>query len=415
MEVPKNLTERQEYRWIINNGTPQMRTKALESLFLKFDINGSGEIDYDEFKKILWWLEFSLSDDGVREVFDELDADHSNCLDMLEFVKFFDVLERYKQMYEQDVKEQQVSLVRSKICQMFFVVIVLATGFFAYSWVAAMSQGKDASKWFTMTMVSCGMLVIGITGRHDRRSKLGVTSTSLQDSMEMLGSTQSPMQSSYRVHKMEQSQLMDSSMYASHGQMNSTNSPQESPTNRQSRQERHALALSDFSRQARPELSDEELIAEYQANEDTEDFAYHQGNYDLAKIQQHQITPSTFNPMATTRYKGNWVQRNNPSLTLQGTSDYVGKSIQNTNRMQTHAQREGLNKQKIENIKLNSTISSGWYAGSCSPYETGGMAPQGTNNRVSPMHGGVLHNKMLTDSDYNVSGKKVQVMAITQG
>jgi len=231
----------------------------------------------------------------------------------------------------------------------------------------------------------------------------------------MLGSTQSPMQSSYRVHKMEQSQLMDSSMYASHGQMNSTNSPQESPTNRQSRQERHALALSDFSRQARPELSDEELIAEYQANEDTEDFAYHQGNYDLAKIQQHQITPSTFNPMATTRYKGNWVQRNNPSLTLQGTSDYVGKSIQNTNRMQTHAQREGLNKQKIENIKLNSTISSGWYAGSCSPYETGGMAPQGTNNRVSPMHGGVLHNKMLTDSDYNVSGKKVQVMAITQG
>ncbi len=45
---------------------------------------------------------------------------------------------------------------------MFFVIIILATAFFAYSWVAASAQGRDASKWLTMTLVGASMLFVGI-------------------------------------------------------------------------------------------------------------------------------------------------------------------------------------------------------------------------------------------------------------
>ncbi|CAD7933276.1 unnamed protein product [Amoebophrya sp. A120] len=458
-EAPPNaahMSERQEYRWMLYNGTPAARVKALETLFIKFDINGSGEIDYDEFKKILWWLEFSLSDEGVREIFDELDADRSNCLDMREFVRFFDVLDRYRQMHEADVKDQQVGLVRSKICQMFFVIIILATAFFAYSWVAASAQGRDASKWLTMTLVGASMLFVGIfvlaaypilmmkyekyqqereqrnfelqqmkanMAHHETmdspksgkgsKSPMGMGSTSRSrpqldsdgfadfgDEPRFQSSTMTPgggqqMMSSYRMSRMDQSQmqLMDQSMHSTMGasQTMSPNNQSQQHNMGGSPNNQSKYALQDFSKQASQILSDEELIAEYQNNEEIEDFAYHQGNYDLAKIQQHQITPSTFHPMATKGYRGSWVQKNNPNLTLQGTSDYVGKSIQNTNRMSQHAQREGLTKQKIENIKLNSTISSGWYGGSCSPYESSHMIPpQATNNRIAPTEPGGL-------------------------
>ena len=49
---------------------------------------------------------------------------------MGEFVRFFDVMEKYQNMYESDMKEKQVSLVRLKIFQFFFIAVTLATGFF---------------------------------------------------------------------------------------------------------------------------------------------------------------------------------------------------------------------------------------------------------------------------------------------
>ncbi|CAD7949796.1 unnamed protein product [Amoebophrya sp. A25] len=357
-----NMSERQEYRWLIHNGAPSLRLKALESLFHKFDLNGSGELDYDEFKKILWWLEYSLTDGGVREIFDELDEDKSNCLDITEFVRFFDVLEKYRNMYESDIKERQISLVRLKICQLFFVAITMATGFFAYSWVAASATGGDTGTWLTMTLIGASMLIIGVfllaawpiiamkiaarqhakeakamaemyksqrmaeggvveddedfatkEKRLQRGSKNRVSPTKggagrggvdLNQSMtESMYGQQSPKGSTYRMTRMN---MMEQSIMSSSLGHTSRFSPTgggggagHSPMSGAQYQ------LQDLSgRQMRPDMTDEELIAEQQALEEHEDFAYHQGNYDLAKIQQGNLQPSTFHPMGTTRYKG---------------------------------------------------------------------------------------------------------------
>ncbi len=103
-----------------------------------------------------------------------------------------------------------------------------------------------------------------------------------------------------------QMQLMDQSMHSTMGasQTMSPNNQSQQHNMGGSPNNQSKYALQDFSKQASQILSDEELIAEYQNNEEIEDFAYHQGNYDLAKIQQHQITPSTFHPMATKGYRG---------------------------------------------------------------------------------------------------------------
>lgn len=167
------------------------------------------------------------------------------------------------------------------------------------------------------------------------------------------------------------------------------------------------------------EMDDEMLVQEYAANEHLEEnFSYARGNYDLAKIQQNQITPSTFSPMGTVRYKGAWTKTNNPTLTLQGTSDYVGKSIDNTNKMTQEAREIGISTNKIENIKLNSTISSGWYAGSCSPYpnqnnQRGQLSPSQFGGRTqtrSPRGGG--GHLQLTMGTTSPSGQR-GLMALT--
>lgn len=53
-----------------------------------------------------------------------------------------------------------------------------------------------------------------------------------------------------------------------------------------------AASATEFGKIHRPQKEDEDLIAEFRANEDVEEnFSYHQGNYDLAKIQQANMMP----------------------------------------------------------------------------------------------------------------------------
>ena len=89
----------------VREGTPLERIRALTELFQKFDADLSGEMDLDEFKVVLLWLEMPISDAGVYEIFKELDEDGSGCVDLQEFLQFFNIVERYEGMIENDNNE----------------------------------------------------------------------------------------------------------------------------------------------------------------------------------------------------------------------------------------------------------------------------------------------------------------------
>jgi len=61
---------------------------------------------------------------------------------------------------------------------------------------------------------------------------------------------------------------------------------------------------------------------------------YNVENYDLAKIQQSGLQPASFTTMGAGRYRGNWQKKCNPTLSIQGTSDYVEQSMANTNELE---------------------------------------------------------------------------------
>jgi Ca2+-binding EF-hand superfamily protein len=79
-----------EYKAAINNAPPQLHRAALmRRCFKKFDTDGNGVLNRKELQRATAILGDHFSDEDIEILMEVLDKDHSDTLDMEEFIQAF--------------------------------------------------------------------------------------------------------------------------------------------------------------------------------------------------------------------------------------------------------------------------------------------------------------------------------------
>jgi Ca2+-binding EF-hand superfamily protein len=77
--------------------------KEIKTAFASFDVNGDGQIDFDEFVKALTDLGFGYDPEVLKSLFHIIDKDQSGSITIDEFVNSFSVVDEKSDLYTQNI------------------------------------------------------------------------------------------------------------------------------------------------------------------------------------------------------------------------------------------------------------------------------------------------------------------------
>lgn len=115
----------QRMQKVVQRGTPAQKSEMFEEIFVRFDVDQTGELEYEEFKQVLAYMGFRMKDDAVMELFKEVDTDDSGKIDINEFIKFFEIWEDYDKMNRYVNRQKKQGLMKSRIFIMYIMVCLL--------------------------------------------------------------------------------------------------------------------------------------------------------------------------------------------------------------------------------------------------------------------------------------------------
>merc|ERR1719238_756675 len=106
-------------------------------VFTHYDKDKSGNIDKDELFKAMRFMKMNISRGVCNRLIAEMDEDQSGEVDIEEFLKFFDRVEKYNDMRSIISKNGAVGRMKQKVMALYLVVILVFTFFVVLMYITA--------------------------------------------------------------------------------------------------------------------------------------------------------------------------------------------------------------------------------------------------------------------------------------
>ena len=98
-----------------------------------------------------------MAQEGIMEIWNELDEDGSGFLDQKEFLQFFNVLDSYENMVLAEFREKSTDRVRRNICNVVLCFVGFGCFFFSFQYI----QTKQ-NLWLTLAIGSASVVLFGV-------------------------------------------------------------------------------------------------------------------------------------------------------------------------------------------------------------------------------------------------------------
>lgn len=308
---------------------------------------------------------------------------------MEEFMKFFEVADKWQHKADQNVRMMQTGKFIEYVINLYVVLLMFSVALFSYLYIEQINnQGSQQFQMYeVLLIVSSSLLVLTLIWQVVLpiiRLKHGNVIQGITDSLSGAGSRAMARFKERKerrmsadpdaVKKMKKATEEEEIYVPPVQEFETTYRPERMRGTGQldprdpSAKEKFAQHIGDQQQgelDAVQQYGDDNLdeIQGMNLDDDVEsEFMYSADRYHLAKIQQDNCAPSSFTAVGTNRYKRVWQKEYNPEMTVQGTGRYVQQSMKNTSDMDQAGFGMGMSRRDMAQVKMNSTISAGWYA-----------------------------------------------------